>query len=123
MPNRSNLNQISHELLHYPWPGNIRELRNFCKYLMINEPMLDNRAILKNLALRTTNLHLTSSEAQLRFLELPTLRESVDSFEQEYLKYHLQKNGWKINETAQAIGIERTTLYKKIKQYHISKEK
>jgi DNA-binding NtrC family response regulator len=123
VPNRSNLSLIKNELLHYPWPGNIRELRNFCKYLMINEPVLDNRAILKNLSARLTNLNLSSNEAQQRFLEMPSLRESLDSFEQEYLKYHLQKNGWKISETAQSIGIERTTLYKKIKQYRIPKEK
>jgi transcriptional regulator of acetoin/glycerol metabolism len=44
----------------------------------------------------------------------------VASFERDYLLHHLQLNEWNVSQTAQSIGIERTTLYKKIKTLGIN---
>lgn len=122
IPIRLDLHAIKNELLKYPWPGNIRELRNFCKHIMINENQLDNKIIAKYLVLKNLNYRASSTDQFQKYLDMETIRDGVAAFEKDYLIYHLQRNEWKINETASSVGLERTTLYKKMKQYQISKE-
>jgi two-component system, NtrC family, nitrogen regulation response regulator NtrX len=122
IPNRVDLHAIKGELLKYPWPGNIRELRNFCKHIMINETQLDNKIIAKYMALKNMSYRASTTDQVQKYMEMETIRDSVAAFEKDFLIYHLQRNDWKINETASAVGLERTTLYKKMKQYNISKD-
>ncbi|HPT73118.1 MAG TPA: sigma-54 dependent transcriptional regulator [Candidatus Cloacimonadota bacterium] len=122
IPSNLDLHAIKGDLLKYPWPGNIRELRNFCKHIMINESQLDNKVISKYMALKSSNYRANSSDQVQKYLDLESIKDSVAAFEKDYLIYHLQKNDWKINETATNVGLERTTLYKKMKQYNISKD-
>jgi len=122
IPSNLDLHAIKGDLLKYPWPGNIRELRNFCKHIMINESQLDNKVISKYMALKSSNYRANSSDQVQKYLDLESIKDSVAAFEKDYLIYHLQKNDWKINETAANVGLERTTLYKKMKQYNISKD-
>jgi len=110
---------LKDQLLSYSWPGNIRELRNFCKFIMINETKINNQIILKHLRQRSTHFMNDNNEGLDRFLRIDNLKDSVAEFEREYLNYHLKQHGWHITQTAKAIGIERTTLYKKIKSLEI----
>ena len=104
----------------YSWPGNIRELRNFCKFIMINETKINNAIIIKHLRQRNTHFQNDQAEGIERFMKIDSLKESVAEFEREYLMHHLKNHGWHITQTAKAIGIERTTLYKKIKSLDIA---
>ena len=53
----------------------------------------------------------------------PTLDEARRSFEREFLVARLAEHGWNISRTAEAIGIARESLSRKIKSYGIEVEK
>ena len=114
------LPSLKGDLLSYSWPGNIRELRNFCKFIMINETKLNNNVIIKHL--RNKSLHLQDSgrEDIDKYIKIDNLKDSVAAFEKDYLLHHLALNSWRVSQTAKAIGIERTTLYKKMKALDIN---
>jgi DNA-binding NtrC family response regulator len=52
-------------------------------------------------------------------LELP-LREARDCFERIYFEYHLQQENANITRVAEKTGLERTHLYRKLKQLNIA---
>lgn len=114
------LTTLKSSLLSYSWPGNIRELRNFCKFMMINEKSITNATILKHLEHKMSGKNKDNDVDNSRYLEIPTLKESVSQYERDYLVHHLERNAWQVSKTARNIGIERTTLYKKIKQLGIN---
>jgi DNA-binding NtrC family response regulator len=115
-----NLTEIADKLTAYSWPGNVRELRNFCKNILIYEKEINNKVILHNLELKSLKQDgMIDAEAQ-KYLRIENIRDSVAAFERDYLVYYLTKNNWMMSQTAHNIGVERTTLYKKMKAYRIT---
>ncbi len=114
------LTTLKDHLLSYSWPGNIRELRNFCKFIMINEKNISNATIIKHMEHKLKNKTEHVADGDSPYISIPNLRQSVALYENDYLIHHLQANNWRVAKTAESIGIERTTLYKKIKQYGIN---
>ena len=53
----------------------------------------------------------------------PTLEEARRGFEREFLLARLAEHGWNISRTAEAIGIARESLSRKIKAYGIEVER
>ena len=49
-------------------------------------------------------------------------RQALDRFEREYLLETLRRNDWKRAETADILGIDRRTLFRKIKQFDLEDE-
>jgi DNA-binding NtrC family response regulator len=67
-----------------------------------------------------TRIGMTASPMPLNPLsqfsfDLP-LREARDSFERIYFEYHLQREGGSMTRVAERTGLERTHLYRKLKQ-------
>ncbi|MDP2168612.1 MAG: sigma-54 dependent transcriptional regulator [Thermodesulfovibrionales bacterium] len=92
------------------WPGNVRELRNTIERLVIMVPseVIEAR-------------HLFSSElGRQDYFMLSALKDARDAFERDYLLRKLGENGWNISKTAEAVGIERSNLHRKIKAYGIN---
>jgi len=50
--------------------------------------------------------------------DLP-LREARDAFERVYFEYHIAREGGNISRVAETVGLERTHLYRKLKQLGI----
>jgi len=101
-------------LKKYPWPGNIRELRNLVERLAIMTPAKEVRsedipAPFSKEAGGETGLTST--------LKAGTLREAKEHFEKAFLASKLQEFKWNVSQTADAIGLERSNLHKKIKAY------
>lgn len=47
--------------------------------------------------------------------------KGIDEFERRFITHRLERNQWRMEKTADELGIDRTTLYKKIQKYGISK--
>jgi two-component system nitrogen regulation response regulator NtrX len=117
------LTNIRDMLLSYSWPGNVRELKNFCKFILINEKEINNQVILRNLELKVHKYNGVPETAFHNYIRMDKLKDGISNFEKDFLHYHLNKHNWQISHTARQIGIERTTLYKKMKSYKLSSEK
>ncbi|MEI7941564.1 MAG: sigma-54 dependent transcriptional regulator [Candidatus Riflemargulisbacteria bacterium] len=89
-------------MLAYPWPGNIRELDN-----IITRAVL--RCKQKHISLKELDIYLS--------LENPASSMELKEIEKNHILYVLQKNNQNMAKTAKDLGITRTTLYSKIKDY------
>ena len=100
-------------LKNYHWPGNIRELKSFVERLFVQ-----SRKTLIDESEAFNLLHAERSEtARYSFDEIRPLQEMKEQFEQDYLKYVLSKMGWRKQDTATALGIDRANLFRKIQKY------
>jgi two-component system nitrogen regulation response regulator NtrX len=95
-----------------PWPGNMAELRALTERLAV----IVTRGVLL-LEDVLANVRLEGAEA----LGGPTgtLREARERFERDYVAAVLQHHRGRMGDAARALGIERTNLYRKIKQLNI----
>ena len=95
-----------------PWPGNMAELRALTERLAV---IITRGVLLLEDVL--ANVRLEGAEA----LGGPsgTLREARERFERDYVAAVLQHHRGRMGDAAQALGIERTNLYRKIKQLNI----
>jgi two-component system, NtrC family, nitrogen regulation response regulator NtrX len=106
----------------YPWPGNVRELRNVIERVLLYatgnviEPPIVARAL--PLAGAASGA-LEPSMSTLIALTAGTLAERVETFERQTLLAELKHNRHHMTNTAKALGLERSHLYKKCQQLGI----
>jgi two-component system nitrogen regulation response regulator NtrX len=102
-------------LKHYPWPGNIRELRNLIERLCILVPgdTITRADLPENLDFESESLTLESRN------DASSLKEAKSDFERAFILDKLQENQWNVSKTAEAIGIERSNLHRKLKSFNI----
>jgi two-component system nitrogen regulation response regulator NtrX len=97
-------------LRNFDWPGNITQLES----------------VVRTLAQTAQGDEITADDVA-RALPEPVpaqqapafdqpLREARDAFERAYFEYHLGKEGGNISRVAEIVGLERTHLYRKLKQ-------
>jgi two-component system, NtrC family, nitrogen regulation response regulator NtrX len=97
------------ELQRYSWPGNVRELRNVVeRLLLLADGPVDAAAV---------KLALPQAEGQPGALTSTTmsgpLSERTDAFERDQILAELKKHNQRMTDTAKALGLERSHLYKK----------
>jgi two-component system nitrogen regulation response regulator NtrX len=115
---------VQNFLRHYPWHGNIRELKNLVQRLLIlgsgEEVELDEvKAALGESLTKPAGSLFNEPD----FYDLP-LKEARERFEKAYLEYHLEKYAGSVARLSQAVGLERTHLYRKLNSLGIKfKEK
>jgi DNA-binding NtrC family response regulator len=109
-------------LTDYHWPGNVRELRNVIERAVI----LSDAAIgIADLPEELAPRGAVESAPPLRApgeIEALTLREFRDQAEREFIRRRLEQLGWNISRTAEALGIERTNLHRKLRAYGIVRD-
>ena len=100
-------------LKRYSWPGNVRELRNLIERMVIMFP--DKVITAKDIP---TSFNTFREESkQESFFSLDSLKEAREMFEKSFIAGKLRQFGGNISKTAEAIGMERSNLHKKIKAY------
>ena len=101
-------------LRNYHWPGNLVQLESVIRTVALLTPGTEIGVSEINEALLTLNEPLPSMSQPLPFDM--GLREARENFERIYFEYHLNRNVGNMSEVAQRVGLERTHLYRKLKQ-------
>ena len=102
-------------LQNYHWPGNVRELQNIIE-----------RAVLLGkgdvITIQDLPGHITADSSPESFVTSSpnarplTLKEALEGPERQIILQVLRQNNWNRNATADQLGVNRTTLYKKMKK-------
>ena len=113
VPHRSLSTAALNALRNCPWPGGFADLKSAIKSLALAalEEEIGSEEVVR-FATRTTTAALALP------LDMP-LREARDTFERLYLEHHLQLEDGNITRLAEKTGLERTHLYRKLKQLGI----
>ncbi len=103
-----------------PWPGNVRELRNAIERLLI-------LAAGKQITAADVERLLPSADGMASELppevgRAPTFENFKQDAERAFLLVRLREHGWNVAETARALDMPRSNLYKKIERYRLTRE-
>ncbi len=107
-------------LKKYHWPGNVRELKNLVERLAIMTP---KKVIHANDIPSPFNRETGMEEGLESSLMVDSYKEAKGHFEKAFIARKLKEFKGNISQTAEAIGIERSNLHKKIKAYGLEKIK
>ena len=97
-------------LMQYNWPGNVRELENAIERAIV---------ITKGTLIKAEDLHLSPQVLKEKGVVLPSDDKTIKSIEKKHIVKVLEENNWNIQKTAAQLGIDRVTLYNKIKKYKL----
>jgi len=103
-------------LLNYHYPGNVRELENILEHALIicQGDTIQLRHLPEYLQSRpAAKMHVAPAEARLPDGSTNREREKVIAM--------LQQHNWHRSKTARALGMDRTTLWRKIKKYGLER--
>lgn len=97
-------------LLAYDWPGNIRELRNTIERATV---LADGEVITIH------DLPDTFRTLDVEGISTSSLRQALDAFERDYIRRSLTENKGNKEATANKLGVDLATLYRKLKKLRI----
>jgi DNA-binding NtrC family response regulator len=112
-------------LLRYRWPGNVRELENALERCVVlaRRPVIQPDDLPEAIRYQTAEGHPGFVERRkgaagggALWKGLP-LEKSLEEPEKQIILAALKANNWNRQKTAEVLDINRTTLYKKMKQY------
>jgi len=99
----------------YSWPGNIRELRNFCERMVV---LLNGRHVeVENLPLEIQNQQTNPGSGPFT---LPDSGIKLDELEQEMIRQALERTRGNRSHAARLLGLSRDTLLYRIKKYALN---
>ena len=111
------------QFVRYPWPGNVRELRNIIERLIIMAPgpVLTLRDVPPPVSSSPAGPGAASPLIRAGY-DHAALKDARAEFEREFITRKLKENGGNVSKTADAIGVERSNLHRKIKALGIEIE-
>jgi two-component system nitrogen regulation response regulator NtrX len=111
--------------VRYQWPGNVRELRNIIERLiiMVPAPVLRVQDVPPPISSPQPDRQTPAAQTGSRpGHDHATLKDARAVFEREFIVQKLRENGGNVSRTADAIGVERSNLHRKIKALGIELE-
>jgi two-component system nitrogen regulation response regulator NtrX len=103
-------------LVSLPWPGNVRELRNIIERLVIMTP--GDRIEARHLpAPLLGGVAVAGDGGGEGLADFPSLAAAREDFERRYIWKKYQDCGGNMSRTAEALQVERSNLYRKMKGY------
>jgi len=112
---------VFERLKQYEWPGNVRELRNVVERLVImSDEVIREKDLPPYLGGPRAPGQAGRTTGPVNAIDLgryagKSLREFREEVESEFIRIRLAEFDWNISRTAQALGIERTNLHKKLR--------
>jgi Nif-specific regulatory protein len=106
-----------HLMQQYRWPGNVRELKNVIErgVVLARTDFIENEDLnLSTIAAANDSGELVMSAPKSTFEPL-----SLDEVERRHIHATLKATGWNKSRTAAILGVERSTLDRKIKRYEL----
>ena len=100
-------------LQQYHWPGNVRELKNVVERMLILNPQVA-RLERKHLPV------LVYRSERRRGEEFPSLQHAREAYERDYILRKLEECHGNVSRAAEALGLERSHLYRKMKALGIA---
>ncbi len=97
------------ELMLYHWPGNVRELSNAIERAVV---------VCKTSTIGSRDLPIGASRDPVA----PSGAVSLQAVEKQHIQAILSRTGWHISRAAGILGIDRSTLYNKIKRYDLKSD-
>ncbi len=116
VPQREFATAALNALRNYEWPGNLLQLQTTVRTLA--QTALTEQITLEDVDRALPQPVNARQLAQDLPFDLP-LRDARDAFERVYFEYHIGKEGGNISRVADTVGLERTHLYRKLKQLGI----
>jgi two-component system, NtrC family, nitrogen regulation response regulator NtrX len=106
-------------LMELDWPGNVRELRNTVERMLIlaTGPELTGKDVE-----RLAGARVAEDTGLGGLTSIKTFEEFKEAAERAYLLSKLREFDWNVSETARAVEMPRSNLYKKIERYALTRE-
>ena len=103
----------------YPWPGNVRELQHAVEraVLLSRRPVIESADLPEAIGRFKPPSTAPTPPQTVAGWPAMTLDAALERPEREIIEAALLRNDWSRQETARELGIDRTTLYKKMRKY------
>jgi two-component system nitrogen regulation response regulator NtrX len=103
-------------LVAYRWPGTVRELKNLVERLMILSPSEEIRR-------EALPAEILEGESAPQISADAPLKDARDNFERRHILAALRRHRGNVTRAAEALQVERSNLYRKLKSYGIEVER
>jgi DNA-binding NtrC family response regulator len=116
IPPKSASSQAIALMTALPWRGNFTEMRGLLRTLVLKSPgrLIRLTDVLENIRLDGTASNFTGGG---------TLKEARERFEREYVAAVLEQHHGRMAEAAKVLGIQRTNLYRKVRQLSVDRRR
>ena len=102
-------------LASYPWPGNVRQMKNTLERLVI-------MSAAPHIGLADLPEEIVGPSV-IEAKKGQTLRDAKSDFERAFILGKLEENDWNVSRTAEVLNIERSNLHRKLKSFEIDPKK
>ena len=115
IPSKSLTLEAMHKLVHYDWPGNVRELENAIERSVILEES-------DTITLDTLPGKIVSGSGSNTSFFRRTQPKTLEEIEREYLIRVLKETNWQKKQAADILGVDTSTIYRKMQRYRITQD-